>query len=192
MYTTEESDEALAGLSLKDKHVFAYLVERYERPLSVYIRRLGVSLEADIEDVLQETFLKAYINLNSFDPKYSFSSWIYRIAHNEAMTFFRKRKVRPHGSLIEDSEGVLQTLASELDIIADLTEEENRVVMRSAITSLPREYQEVLILKFYEHKSYDEISDILSIPPGTVGTRMHRAKKSLAQALEHNHYHHGT
>ena len=191
MYSNEHSDEELVRLSLKDKHAFAGLVERYERQLSVYIRRLGVGNAADCEDVLQDTFLKVYVNLNSFKTDLLFSSWVYRIAHNEAMSFFRKRKVRPHGNLVEDSEEVFRTLASELNLTDELMRKEDSKILQEVLRTLIPEYQEILILKFYEHKNYDEISDILSLPLGTVGTRLHRAKKYLKQALERNHYEYG-
>lgn len=191
MYTKEHSDEELVRMSLEDKHAFAGLVERYERQLSVYIRRLGINSVADCEDVLQDTFLKVYVNLNSFKTDLLFSSWVYRIAHNEAMSFFRKRKVRPHGNLVDDSEEVFRTLASELNLADELIQKEDIELLQGALRTLPPEYQEVLVLKFYEHKNYDEISDILSLPLGTVGTRLHRAKKYLKHALERNHYEYG-
>src|SRR5690606_8168284 len=94
------SDEMLVALSLEDKERFGELIERYESKLGRYIARLGIRTAEDRQDVLQEIFLKVYKNLNGFDPKLSFSSWIYRIAHNEAISWYRKQSVRPEGNLI--------------------------------------------------------------------------------------------
>ena len=88
---TDEEDGEIVRRTLADKEAFVVLIERYEAKLERYLTRLGVGLPEDREDILQNVFIKAYKNLNSFDPTLTFSSWIYRIAHNETMSFFRSR-----------------------------------------------------------------------------------------------------
>jgi RNA polymerase sigma-70 factor (ECF subfamily) len=178
------SDEELVTLTLKDKNNFGGLVDRYQAKLGRYIARLGVRNPEDQLDVLQDIFLKTYRNLNGFDTSLQFSSWIYRIAHNEAISWYRKKNVRPEGHLIADSEEMLLFLSAKTES-ADETFDKtvNATELHAALVLLDTKYQEVLILRFFEHKEYEEISDILKIPVGSVGTLLHRGKKQLATAL---------
>lgn len=178
------SDEELVRLSLKDKELFGLLIERYEAKLARYITRLGVRSFEDRQDVLQEIFIKVYRNLNGFDISLSFSSWIYRIAHNEAISWYRKKNVRPEGHLVNDSEELMSFISNKEDA-ADKTFDQkiNADQVNKAMKDIDRKYQEVLILRFFEHKEYEEISDILQIPVGSVGTLIHRGKKQLSGVL---------
>lgn len=178
------SDEEVVRMTLKDPNQYGLLVERYEAKLKRYITRLGVRVPDDQLDVLQEIFIKAYRNLNSFDSSFSFSSWIYRIAHNEAISWFRKKNVRPEGHLVAEADELLSFLSAsnELpDVSFDQTI--NAGEIGRALDELDEKYREPLILRFFEHKEYDEISDILQIPIGSVGTLLHRGKKQLASVL---------
>lgn len=178
------SDIDVVKMTLVDPNQYGIIIERYEARLKRYIARLGVRNSDDQLDVLQEIFIKAYRNLNSFDVSLSFSSWIYRIAHNEAISFYRKKNVRPEGHLVGDGEEILGFLSSNQEgeeVIFDTSinaEEINRALML-----LDPKYREPIILRFFEHKEYDEISDILQIPIGSVGTLLHRGKKQLANVL---------
>ncbi len=179
------SDAEIVARTLTDTSAFALLVIRYEAKLLRYVRRLGVRNVEDGEDVLQEIFIKVYKNLNAFDSSLSFSSWIYRIAHNEAISFYRKQAVRPEGHQIADGEDVLMWLPED-----DTTSPErlfdtnvNAATLRSALSALDEKYRDAIILRYFEHKEYDEISDILKIPIGSVGTLIHRGKKQLAEAI---------
>ena len=178
------SDAEVVRMTLKDPNQYGLLVERYEAKLQRYIARLGVRVHDDQLDVLQEIFIKAYRNLNSFDTSLSFSSWIYRIAHNEAISFYRKKNVRPEGHLVADGDEVLSFISSSLDT-ADLKFDKtiNAEEVNKALGLIDEKYREPLILRFFEHKEYDEISDILQIPIGSVGTLIHRGKKQLATVL---------
>lgn len=171
-------------MTLLEPNQYGLLVERYEPKLKRYIARLGVRDKEDQLDVLQEIFIKAYRNLNSFDNSYSFSSWIYRIAHNESISFYRKKNVRPEGHLVGDGDEVLGFLSSnqegeEVKFDKHINAEE----VNRALFKIDEKYREPIILRFFEHKEYDEISDILQIPIGSVGTLLHRGKKQLANVL---------
>jgi RNA polymerase sigma-70 factor (ECF subfamily) len=151
--------------------------------LTRYLRRLGVSRSEDVEDVLQDVFLKAYRNLNDFDQELRFSSWIYRIAHNTAMSFFRAKRVRPEGMLVDDGEELLTQVKSDLNIETEAERAFDAELLRAALDTLDAKYRDVLVLRYFEQREYAEISDILRIPEGTVATLIHRAKKKLASAL---------
>ncbi|MEK7462446.1 MAG: RNA polymerase sigma factor [Patescibacteria group bacterium] len=178
------SDTEIVHMTLKDPNQYGLLMERYEVKLKRYIDRLGVRNPDDQLDVLQDVFIKAYRNLNSFDNNYSFSSWIYRIAHNEAISFYRRKNVRPEGHLVGDGNEVLGFLSSnqegeEVKFDKCINVEE----INRALFKIDEKYREPIILRFFEHKEYDEISDILEIPIGSVGTLLHRGKKQLANVL---------
>lgn len=183
----QSTDEAVVRKALANKEQFGVLMDRYEAKLRRYVARLGVRNADDQLDVLQDIFIKVYRNLNGFDQKLKFSSWIYRIAHNEAISFYRKKNVRPEGHLIADSEELLSFAAGNLDS-AELQFDQtiNAEVIRQALQKLDQKYEEVLILRFFEHKDYDEISDILQIPIGSVGTLIHRGKKQLATVINND------
>jgi len=180
----QQTDEAVVIAALADKEQFGVLMDRYEAKLRRYIARLGIRNPDDQLDVLQDIFIKVYRNLNGFDQKLKFSSWIYRIAHNEAISAYRKKNVRPEGHLIADSEELLSFAAGNLDS-AELQFDHtiNAEVLQQALLKLDKKYEAVLILRFFEHKDYDEISDILQIPIGSVGTLIHRGKKQLASVI---------
>jgi RNA polymerase sigma-70 factor, ECF subfamily len=178
------SDAEVVVMTLKNPNQYGILVERYEAKLGRYINRLGVKVPDDQLDVLQEIFIKAYRNLNSFDTSLSFSSWMYRIAHNEAISWYRKRNVRPEGHLIGDSEEVLEFISSKEDTADVLFDKSvNAEEVTRALTILDEKYREPIILRFFEHKEYEEISDILQIPIGSVGTLIHRGKRQLSSVL---------
>lgn len=186
------TDEELVVKSLEDKVFFAYLIDRYEEKITRYIKRLGAFSKEDIEDLLQNIFIKVYQNLNGFETTLKFSSWLYRIAHNETISFFRRNKVRPQGNSVDVSPEVWDTFSSDTNIIEGIDRIYNADSLRLSLSHLEEKYRNILILRFFEGKSYDEISDILTIPPGTVAVRINRAKKKVKTYLEDSGYEHGT
>lgn len=184
MIDQQPSDAEVVAAALEDKEQLGILIDRYSTKLRRYIARLGVRTTEDQDDVLQEVFIKVYRYLNDFDRSLAFSSWIYRIAHNETMTWFRKRNVRPEGHLVADGDEVLELLSGDIADPAFKTEFEiNSQHLGDALLQLEQKYRDVITLRFFEHKEYDEISDILKIPVGSVGTLLHRGKQKLHTAL---------
>jgi len=184
---TNLTDEMLVSATLEDADNFGLLVDRYEAKLDRYLLRLGVRNREDRQDLLQEIFFKVYRNLNGFDTDLSFSSWIYRITHNEAVSSFRKRSVRPEGYLVAESDDILRFIndkqdSPELTFDLDLNSE----AIRDALGRISDKYRQVIILRYFEHKEYEEISDIMQIPIGSVGTWLYRGKKQLLAELDTN------
>ena len=176
----ELSDEEIVVRTLHDRSCFEVIVERFEAKLTRYLRRLGVHIHEDRQDLIQEIFIKVYKNLNGFDKNLSFSSWIYRIAHNEVISWYRKKSVRPEGHMLGESDELFLFIpdtnpnAEQLvDSIIDAK------LLHTALNQLEPKYRNPIILRFFEYKEYDEISDILKIPIGTVGTLISRGKKKL-------------
>lgn len=180
----EKTDQELVSAALSDKHAFSEVVAMYGKPISRYVRRLGCTDKNDIDDLLQEIFIKVYINLNGYDPNLKFSSWLYRIAHNETISFFRKKNVRPNVLSSVDSEDFFENLADEADFFELSNKQEDADAIKDVLSSIDQKYKEVLLLRFLEEKSYTEISDILRIPEGTVATMISRGKKELKAKLE--------
>jgi RNA polymerase sigma-70 factor, ECF subfamily len=178
------TDEEIIRRTLIDKEAFAPLIERYEAKLARYLERLGVGVPEDREDVLQNAFIKAYKNLNSFDPSLTFSSWMYRIVHNEAMSFFRAKHARPQVILSGEDEILITELQDETSDTSQLAELRiTREELTKAFASISPQYREVITLRFFEDRSYTEMSDILQVPVGTVSTLLYRAKRALRAVL---------
>lgn len=178
---SHKTDEQLVSLSIDDKEAFWVLVKRYQEKLSRYIRRISLIRGDGLEDLLQDIFIKVYVNLNSFDTGLKFSSWIYRITHNETISYIRKNKKHEDSVLIPDED--LELIASEISIEEDFSKKDILRNINECIFKLKDKYREVLVLKFIEDKSYEEISDILRVPTSTVGTHINRAKKLLKKEL---------
>lgn len=181
-----QSDKDLVALSLRDRAFFGEIVVRYEARLRRYIARLGIIDPDDRDDVLQNVFIKVYKNLNNFDQSLSFSAWIYRIAHNEAISWYRRLKARPEGYLAAEAELITTLLKDDGTEMPDERfdrEVDSKILLRE-LEQLDDKYLEILILRYFEHLEYEEISDVLKIPVGTVGTLVHRAKKQLKARLK--------
>jgi RNA polymerase sigma-70 factor (ECF subfamily) len=179
-----KKDEEITVLVSKDKEIFSVLIERYEKRLARYMRRLGVHANEDVEDLLQTTFIKAYRNINGFNVDLSFSSWIYRIAHNETVSFFRSKSIRPEGNMIVESDTVLQMIKDdESDVLEEVIKKVDAESVGKTLLRLDDKYRSILVLRYFEGLEYVEISDILRIPLGSVATLIHRAKKKLKEEL---------
>ncbi|MDD3662443.1 MAG: RNA polymerase sigma factor [Candidatus Pacebacteria bacterium] len=169
-----KSDIDLVKEALIDADWFFCLSKRYEEKLLRYIQRISKFSREDTEDVLQEVLIKTYYNLNDFDPSLKFSSWIYRIAHNQTVSEIRKRVVRPTVYLEDkDLEGLKDLFDIEKEI--DISYEKKKI--EKALSLLSEKYREVLILRFLEEKEYLEIADILKKPVSTIGNLIARGKK---------------
>ncbi len=185
---TDLTDEEIVRRTLLDKEAFALLIERYEAKLLRYLERLGVGVREDREDILQNAFVKAYKNINSFDPTLTFSSWMYRIAHNETMSFFRFKHARPQVILSEEGGSLISELQDDdSDTSASAELRLSREGLAKAFAKLDARYRDALVLRFFEDRSYAEMSDILQVPVGTVSTLLYRAKRSLRDNLQEFH-----
>jgi RNA polymerase sigma-70 factor (ECF subfamily) len=178
------TDEELAKRSVSDTTYFGELIERYNSMLLRYIMRRSHATKEDGEDILQNSFIKMYRNINDFDNNLKFSSWAYRITHNEMIDWYRKQKSRPQLVIGEKDEDIFSSIASDINIEKEAIQKEIKKEIESIVKNLEPKYQEVIYLRFFEDKNYDEIADILQIPAGTVAIRLSRAKKILQESLK--------
>ncbi len=172
------SDQEIIRLSLVDMEYFACLVLKYELRLLYYIKKISQSNDAEAEDILQEAFIKIWKNLNGYDPRLTLESWIFRIVHNETISFWRKKTSYSKDNVVQLDDERLNRLLTSEDVYGSEDEKLSDVI-EEVLPLLKQNYREVLVLKYLEDKSYEEISDILKIPEGTVATRINRAKKSF-------------
>jgi len=133
----------------------------------------------EAEDIVQDVFIKTYQNLNDFDSSLKFSSWVYRITHNQVISNYRKIKARPQTIILNDDSNFLENLASDFNLNKEIDLKYLKHNVNNTLNKLDLKYREVLILKFLEDKDYREISDILKKPMGTVATLINRAKEQF-------------
>jgi len=171
-------EEIVAKVRLNDRDLYAVIIDRYQSKLLRYATNLvGDSDKAS--HIVQDSFVKAYINLNGFNSKKKFSSWIYRIVHNEAMNAIKKyQKEEP---MPDDFD-----FESQQDITKEFEQKETATQVEKCLKSMPIIYSEPLSLYYLDEKSYEEISDILRIPMGTVAIRISRAKKLMKHICQKN------
>lgn len=182
-----KSDAAIVKLALGSDSFFEILVQRYEKKLFRYISRISGLCKETIEDLLQEIFIKVYKNLNDYDDQFSFSSWIYRIAHNVTVSHLRDGKNKMKLLSIEDEDfakNFIEFLPAAVDLPKDFDRKDLSKKVHKALMKLPDKYREVLVLFYLEDKSYKEISDILERSINSISVLINRAKLKLKPELE--------
>jgi len=173
------SDEQIIEIvRASNPELFSIIMRRYQDKLIRYVNNLTRNKDLTT-DVVQESFIKVFINLRGFNTKMKFSSWIYRIAHNEAVNAIKK-----FSKEVSFPENI--DFSSDEDIQEDYEKTETVARVEKCFDKMPILYSEPLSLYYIEEKSYEEISDILRIPMGTVATRINRAKilmKKICQKI---------
>ena len=182
--TTEEEKRLIAKARGGDTDAFADIVRGNEKLMYNYALRLLGSRE-DAADAVQEAFLKAFTGLQSFRGDSKLSSWLCRILNNACVDILRKRKETvPLGDGTEEGEALRAEIPDErFDPVAVLERTDLRDRVRAAVTLLPEEFKTPLLLREYEGFSYAEIAEILELDPGTVKTRIFRARKKMCAIL---------
>ncbi len=171
-------EEIVEKVRSSDRDLYAVIIERYKNKLLRYATNL-VHDNDKASHIVQDSLVKAYINLNGFNIKKKFSSWIYRIVHNESISALKKYKSEV--PMLDDFD-----FESEENITKDFEQKETAAHVEKCLKSIPIIYSEPLSLYYLDEKSYEEISDILRIPMGTVAIRMSRAKKLMKNICQKN------
>ncbi len=175
------TDEEIVSLViLGEKEKFGELVEKYEEKLMRYVTFLLNRKTEDTEDIVAETFIKAYQYLTGFEDDKKFSSWIYRIAHNLVIDYFRKNKVKEKELFDEE----WQEIGDEVLIEDEIIKNEEKEKLTKALKKLSLEERNLVRWFYFEEKSYEEIGDILRISIGNVGVKLSRMKKKLKELME--------
>ncbi len=165
-----------------DREAFGELVRRYQKRIYALCFRMGGSHDA-ADDLTQEAFIKAFTAMETFDESYPFAAWILRIASNNAINWIKRQKFQVAGE-VGDEIIDHQTTTRADDPYEKLSEQEIDARYQAALNALPAEFKEVFVLRMHEELSYEEIAARLRISVGTVMSRLHRARKRMAEALK--------
>lgn len=184
-----DDHQLLAATLTGDEAAFKELVRRYQNQITNYVYRMLNDYDRAV-DLAQETFVRVYTSAERYQATYSFSTYIYRIAHNLAISELRQRKRRrlipfPTFFSDKDSEEIEVEIEDKRQVLADdsMIADERRLAVQKAIASLPEKYRAALVLCDIEEKSYEEISEVLDLPVGTVKSRINRARNLLKDKL---------
>ncbi len=162
------------------------IVRRHQRPVFNLIVRM-VRDRTLAEDLSQDAFLKVFSRLDRYDPQYKFSNWVFKIAHNTVVDHLRQRRGEPlpldvRGRSDEPSAAEPRDPAAP-DPLESLVRAEIAQEIECAVAALRPEYRQVIVLRYHEDLSHEEIARIMDLPVGTVKSHLHRARAQLAEAL---------
>ncbi len=170
-----------------EKEAFELLIQKYENPMFNYIGRMVGNRELALE-LTQEVFLKSYASLHSYQAKYKFSTWLFKIASNLIIDYWRKKKIPTLSLDQQDTRGYqripLQISDKEPSIIKKFELSELRERIEKALEEIPPSLREMFVWRHINELSYDEIAEIKGIPVGTVKNRVFQAKEMILQILE--------
>jgi RNA polymerase sigma-70 factor (ECF subfamily) len=177
-------DKLINDCLLGDESAFSEVMKRYANKIySFVVRMIGYSAEAD--DAVQDVFMKAFSNLNQYDnTRAKFSTWLFTIARNHCVDILRKRKrVYSLDTIYEDTEGYFEPVDNKRNVEELLDKKMQVEFIEKEIEEMREDYREILLLRYIEGFSYQEISEILDIPLGTVKTNLYRAREHLKDRL---------
>jgi RNA polymerase sigma-70 factor (ECF subfamily) len=170
-----------------DRDLFSVLVARYERRVVNYVYRITHRYE-EAHDLTQEIFVKVYLALDRYDPKYQFSTWLFRIAQNSAIDALRKKSIAevPLARPVTDDEsgGKEREFADDgVSPYRALKNKQLSAAIDDAVLKLPPDYRELIQLRHFAELSYEEIATMKKLPLGTVKNKLFRARNLLKEAL---------
>jgi RNA polymerase sigma-70 factor (ECF subfamily) len=174
-------DQAKRG----DEKAFASLMNRYRDSIYYMLLKM-VNNPSDAEDLTIEAFGKAFRNIESYTPKYAFSTWLFKIATNNCVDFIRKKQLSPSpiDSLQENLDNATVNIQSDLpDPEETLINHQKISALKEIISQLKPRYKALIELRYYKEYSYEEISSELNLPIGTVKAQLYRAKTLLYNIL---------
>jgi len=183
-----DSEEALVKRALDgDQKAYQTIFEAYEQRIFHIIVKIVRNSE-EAQDLVQETFIKAFGSLKSYNPDYRFTTWLYKIAANTSIDYIRKKKIQTMSldQPIETKDGEVGMEVADMSHHPEreYSEKEKRLSISEAIDSLPEKYKQVIIMRHQEDKSYEQIAELLKVPVGTVKARIFRARELLKKKLK--------
>ena len=194
------SDKALEDFKLidqatiqHDEQAFAELMKRYKKPVYHMILKMVRNVD-DAEDLTIEAFAKAFKNLIRFKKDYTFSTWLFRIATNNAIDFIRKKKLETMSldSSYKDDSGEavkIDVEDNELNPMEETIKSQKIELIRIFVDKLPPKYQRLVKLRYFDELSYEEIAKELEAPLGTVKAQLHRARELMYDLVKGKEQH---
>ncbi|MFC1808093.1 sigma-70 family RNA polymerase sigma factor [Candidatus Omnitrophota bacterium] len=193
IFLSSDEEDLVCKAKDGDRGAFDQLYQKYKRPILNYIYRF-VGNRASAEELAQETFIRAYLNIHRFQPRAKFSSWLYRIAANLSKNFLRhasyERKLIPNQRRSTEGFDEDRRLIEEFEDSTKKPDEialsrETSAIVQEAINELPTHLKEALMLCDIEGFSYDEAAKVMGCKSMTVGSRLWRAREKLSKILKH-------
>jgi len=181
-------DKELVEKTLKgEKKAFEMIIQKYQKPLLNYMGRMVGNMELAL-DFTQDVFVKVYSSLNTFQPQYKFSTWLYKIASNYVIDYWRKKKIIPLSLNQQSNDGSehfsLQVPDDEPSIVQKFEIKEIRERIEQALSMIPDYLRELFIWRHINGFSYEEMAEIKGLPVGTVKNRVFQAKEMIRKLLE--------
>jgi len=182
----EDDDKLIRDALEGDQKAFKDLVDRHKSSVFHIVFRIVRDREI-ANDLVQETFMKAFSSLKSYRSEYRFSTWLYKIAANSSIDHLRKRRIRAlsldNPIQTEDGQVGIEVADYSHHPEREMVRQEQAVSINEAIESLPDKYRRVIIARHREEKSYEDIARELKVPVGTVKARIFRARELLKKRL---------
>ncbi|MDX1592319.1 MAG: sigma-70 family RNA polymerase sigma factor, partial [Balneolaceae bacterium] len=182
-----EDDKLVARAVKGDQAAFRELMNKYQKPLYFHVLKMVKDRE-QVEDLVQESFMKAFDNLGSYNTKYAFSTWLYRITTNHTIDYLRKKKLQTFSMnepvKTKDGEVHFQVKDEQAETDRNIIRKQRQNIIHDAIENLPEKYRAVIELRHLQELSYDEIAEQLDLPLGTVKAHIFRAREMLYKALK--------
>ena len=170
-----------------DQSAFNELLTKYRNPVKFMVQRM-ISNPEDIEDVVIDTFGKAFSNINGYTPDYAFSTWLFKIATNRCIDHIRKKRISTLSinHTYENEDGGYEGIdidSGGLTPEEETIKEQKNILMRQFVNKLKPNYRELVELRYFEELSYEEIAEKLDLPLGTVKAQLFRARDFLARHI---------
>ncbi len=182
-----EDDKLVERAVAGDQSAYRSLMQKYETPLFYHLTKM-VKDKEQVRDLVQEAFMKAFDNLESYNTNYAFSTWLYRITTNHTIDYLRKKKLQTTSidEPVKTKEGEMNIQLEDDTFGTDrkIIRKQRSDIIREAIEDLPEKYRVVIKLRHFEELSYDEISEQLDLPLGTVKAHIFRAREMLYKELK--------
>jgi len=177
--------QALAG----NEAAFQRLMTKYREPIWHHIRKM-IRNEEEVDDLVQESFIKAFSSLGSYATQYAFSTWLYKIATNHTIDYLRKRRLKTISidKPIQTKDGEMELEIPDVEYRPDrhIVEDQRSRIIEEAIAKLPEKYHRVIVMRHQQEMSYEDIADQLGLPLGTVKAHIFRAREMLYRFLKDN------
>jgi RNA polymerase sigma factor (sigma-70 family) len=186
---SREEDSALIQRALAgDQRAFRRIRQKYQETIYHLILRIVRNKKEEVDDLTQEAFIKAFTSLASFNEEYAFSTWLYKIATNNAIDYIRKRKLQTFSidKPLESEENDYSFELPDTELVPDqkLIALQRKKMLDDAMNSLPPKYRMVMTMRHVDEKEYQEIAKILKLPLGTVKAHIFRAREMLYKQLK--------
>ncbi|MFB0565524.1 MAG: RNA polymerase sigma factor [Candidatus Aminicenantaceae bacterium] len=182
-----EDKELIERILQGEKEAFEMIIRKYENPMLNYIGRMVGERELALE-LTQEVFIRSYTSLNSYQPQYKFRSWLFKIASNLVIDYWRKKKVATfslnHRNVRENQKQSIQVADDEPSIIQKFELSQLRERIDQILEKIPASYRELFVWRHINELSYEEIAEIKELPVGTIKNRVFQTKEIIRQLLE--------